>query len=250
MRLLNKYYQYSLGPDILVIIEKLNLKLDFVIEAGCHDGTDTERFLNHLKNVKVYAFEPDSRVRVKAEKKLARFVPERLSISPYALSNFGGEAFLVYERFSSDRTQIASGATRISNQGDEVVETRELDKILTTQLQSGLLWLDVEGQSVQVLSGATKTLKKIVVAKIEIQMHYTGPGRNADLFHVIDIMKQSGLIPVYGPLHPGYFGDLIFIRSSAIGFRYKLKSFWINSQLLILHKLIYPCLNKPKRIAM
>ena len=59
MNILDKYYQYSLGPDILVLVEQLNLKLDFVIEAGCHDGTDTERFIKHLKGAKNYAFEPD-----------------------------------------------------------------------------------------------------------------------------------------------------------------------------------------------
>ena len=247
MNILNKYYQYSLGPDILAIVEKLNLKLDFVIEAGCHDGTDTERFLKHLKGAKIYAFEPDSKARLKAEKKLIRFIPKQISISPYALSNCRGEAFLVFEGVSTDGTQAGSGATRIAKKGKKAVQTRMLDEMLPNQLRRGLLWLDVEGHAVQALSGATKTLRKIIIAKIEIQMHDMGPGRNADLFSVLQIMKRSGLIPIYGPLHPGYFGDVIFIQSHKSGLKLKIKSFLIKIQFRILHKIIYPALNKPKK---
>ena len=247
MNLLNKYYQYSIGPDILAIVEKLNLKLDFVVEAGCHDGTDTERFLKQLKGTKIYAFEPDSKARLIAEQKLKRFIPKHVSISPYALSDYSGKAFLIFEGVSTDGTQAGSGSTRIAKKGKKVIQTRILDEILPSQLCHGLLWLDVEGHAVQALSGATKTLRKIVLAKIEIQMHDMGPGRNADLFSVLKIMKGSGLIPIYGPLHPGYFGDVIFIQSNMIGLKLKIKSLLIKTQLRILHRIIYPALSKPKK---
>ena len=59
---------------------------------------------------------------------------------------------------------------------------------MPSKLCRGLLWLDVEGHAVQALSGATKTLRKITLAKIEIQMHDMSLGRNADLFSVIKII--------------------------------------------------------------
>jgi hypothetical protein len=123
-----------------------------------------------------------------------------------------------------------------------------LDEILPSQLCRGLLWLDVEGHAIQALSGATKTLRKITLAKIEIQMHDMSPGRNADLFSVMKIMKLSGLIPIYGPLHPGYFGDVIFIQSDEIGFKLKIRSVLIRSQMRFLHRFIYILLKKPKKI--
>lgn len=244
MNLLHKYFQYSLGPDIYDMLEILNLKLDFIIEAGCHDGSDTERLLMNLNEVKIFAFEPDSRARVKAESKLSRFIPKQLLVSPYALSNYRGTAFLVYSGVKGN------GSTQISNKGSEVVETRTLDEVLPSELHRGLLWLDVEGHSVQVLSGATKTLKKIVMAKIEVQMHDMGPGRKADLFAVMQIMEKSGLVPIYGPIHPGYFGDVIFLKYDEIRLKLKIKSFVLKLQFQILHKLVYPKLNKPKKASL
>lgn len=247
MKLLDKYYKYNFGPDVLVISKKLNLKFDFIIEAGCHDGTDTEKLVKKLKNVKVYAFEPDSKARLAARKKLSEFIPKQILISPFALSDHNGKAFLVFEGVGMDGAKSGSGSSRVSKKGSEAIQLRTLDNVLPDKLRKGLLWLDVEGHAVQVLTGATSTLKKIVLAKIEIQMHDMGIGRKADLFTVIKIMKQAELIPIYAPLNPGYFGDIIFVNRTQINNKNKFRSVLILLQLYFLHKIIYPTLNKPEK---
>ena len=58
-RLLEKIYARYANPGLLSIAKKRCLPFDWVIEAGCHDGTDTLKFLS-LEQVKmVFAFEPD-----------------------------------------------------------------------------------------------------------------------------------------------------------------------------------------------
>lgn len=248
MKLLDKYYKYNFGPDVLIISERLNLNFDFVIEAGCHDGTDTEKLVKKLNDVKVYAFEPDSKARLAARKKLSAYIPKQILISSFALSDHNGKAFLVFEGVGMDGAKSGSGSSRVSKQGSQAIQLRTLDNVLPDKLRKGLLWLDVEGHAVQVLKGATKTLKKIVLAKIEIQMHDMGTGRKADLFAVVNIMKQADLIPIYGPLNPGYFGDIIFVHRDLINRKNKIKSVLILLQLYFLHSIVYPTLNKPKKL--
>lgn len=59
-KVLDKVYARNENPGGLNIIRNRGMTIDWAIEAGCHDGTDTLRIAG-LPNMKaVFSFEPDS----------------------------------------------------------------------------------------------------------------------------------------------------------------------------------------------
>lgn len=243
MKILDKYYEFFFGPDVFLVAQKLGLTINFVIEAGCHDGSDTLKFLKNSSVKMVYAFEPDHNARERALKLCATEIPHRVELSPFALSNKNERMYLHYGEASA-----GSGTTRLVAEGTDAIETRRLDDCLPNLPSTGLLWLDVEGHAVPALQGSLKTLRNIQIAKMEVQTHEMGPGRKADFLPVIRIMKKAGMVPLYGPLHPGYFGDLIFARESEITLFRQYQSIFLSTQLFLLHIIVYPLLGKAKPI--
>jgi hypothetical protein len=72
-----------------------------------------------------------------------------------------------------------------------------------------------------------------------------GFGRAKDAFQVVSILKTAGLIPIYLPIHPGYFGDIIFVRKTNLSHFLILKSQLKVLLFTSLHNYIYPWLKKP-----
>lgn len=67
--LLNRIYSKYSNPGLILVAHQRKLDFEWIIEAGCHDGTDTLKFLE-LPNVRtIYAFEPDTVAADKAEDK-------------------------------------------------------------------------------------------------------------------------------------------------------------------------------------
>lgn len=147
--------------------------------------------------------------------------------------------------FENDKK--GNGTSTISDNGSEIVEVIRLDEFLTLPTSGGLLWLDVEGHATKALGGMKKTLNGIDLAKIEIQMHQMSEDRPQDFVKVIKIMREAGLIPINGPIHPGYFGDLYFVRTQSVSLIGRILSLMLRCQMQLLHRLIYPLLGKPRK---
>lgn len=240
MEILNWYYKKCGAGDLREISERFGLKVDWIIEAGCHDGTDTLELIKHFPKARIYAFEPDPKSRAIAESRFQTFATKRIELFPFGLSNIGATKFLDYVN-----NEKGNGTSSISEIGTDPVETIALDDFEKFPANSGLLWLDVEGHAINALIGMKKTLNGIELAKIEIQMHEKSEQRPQDFQQVITIMKQAGLVPLFVPLHPGYFGDIYFARVTSLNKRNRLKSLALRFQMWLLHMHIYPILHKP-----
>jgi hypothetical protein len=110
----------------------------------------------------------------------------------------------------------------------------------------GLLWLDVEGHATSALRGASKNLRYIAAAKVEIQMHDMNDALMADYHEVNNIMLSSGLFPVRAPIFPGFFGDVIYLNKRELSLGDKIWSYTLRLQMWLLHDFVYPLLGKPK----
>jgi FkbM family methyltransferase len=227
--------------DVAALAKKFSISISWIVEAGCHDGTDTLELLRNFPNAQIDAFEPDSKSRLKAELKIAESKARNVKVSSFGLSNSNETKYLTYVNFEK-----GSGTSTISNSGNDAIETVRLDDFKNFPTHSGLLWLDVEGHAVEALQGMSATLKGVDLAKIEIQMHEKNKLRPKDYNLVLERMNVAGLIPVYAPLNPGYFGDIYFIRKSYATFRIRLRSKFIILQMHILHGILYPLLGKPR----
>ncbi len=240
MKILDWYYKKCGTGDLREISERFALNVNWIVEAGCHDGADTLELLKQFPKAKIFAFEPDPKSRAVAESRFQAVTTEKIELFPFGLSSLGGTKFLNYVN-----NEKGNGTSSISEIGTDPVETIALDDFQKMPANSGLLWLDVEGHAVNALTGMKKTLTGIELAKIEIQMHEKSAQRPQDFQEVITIMKQAGLVPLFVPLHPGYFGDIYFARRTSLNMKARLKSLALIFQMWLLHIHIYPVLHKP-----
>lgn len=235
-----KYYQYMGNLDVIKIAKRRSIDIDWILEAGCHNGSDTVVLSNYLQPDRYLAFEPDEIARVKALKLLKAHGIDSIELYPFGLSNMDTETFLKYEAEGE-----GSGSTHFSTSGEVSVEIRKFGDHYNVVEKSGLLWLDVEGHAVQALEGMGASLKLISLARIEVQIHTKSEEFIQDYKKVIQIMKESSLIPIYGPVHPSYFGDIIFVRSSKLSFGDKARSELLLLNMFFFHSLLFPLLRKP-----
>jgi FkbM family methyltransferase len=239
VRLLDRYYFWLGNADLINFVLKKRLKISWVIEAGCHDGSDTLNLARYLQPQRIIAFEPDA-----VALKLARqnFETNGLSVEvfPFGLSNSNK---ILYLNYLDGRE--GTGSTFLSDSGTVGIHVKTLDSLNLELGAYGALWLDVEGHATQVLQGASKDISSLVIAKIEVQMHDMNEYRKADLFEVLKIMRKHGLIPIKAPIHPGFFGDVLFLHSREAKLVEKLISKFLVIQILLLHGFVYPVLGKP-----
>lgn len=244
MRVIDKYYKKVNDTDVIKMARNLNLTIDWVIEAGCHDGSDTMKISKQYPKASIYAFEPDPVARKKAQERFSQSKSTKIELHEYGLSDVNSTTFL---NFSSG--VAGTGSSEISAHGPISIETRKLDSFLKFDSSSeGLLWLDVEGHAVNALSGMQEILKQVTIAKIEVQMHDMSLRKKSDYKEVLTILQKAGLCAISTPIHPGYFGDIIFVRKTVLSKSIRLISLLLRIQMTFLHAFLYPLLKKPKKI--
>jgi FkbM family methyltransferase len=236
---LNSYYKMVGDSDVLNIALKYGVKIEWVVEAGCHDGTDTLLINSKLNPSRIYAFEPDPSAIARAQALFDGSL-NNVSLFPFGLSN---ENRVLYFKFPEDIE--GTGLTILSTEGDISVPVKRFDDVVQDLNFGGLLWLDVEGHAVKALQGARNMLPLLSLAKIEVQMHDMNNLRREDFFEVYRIMRAAGLKPLYAPIHPGYFGDVVFVNKRLMTRIQNLYSRFLYLQMFLLHKIVYPLLGKP-----
>ena len=235
---------YSLFGDFDFIEITKKFEFDFMIEAGTHDGSDSEVFLRTFEGKILYGFEPDPVAFNSSSNRLKKFVNAKLA--NVALSNHSGTVALVKSgEFGSGSTSVTAGESSTTSQSDNLyIKCEPMDEAISINGR-GMLWLDVVGHAVQVLQGATQTLNSIIAAKIEVQMHDMYGLRKRDAWSVISLLKSHNLIPLRFPIYPGFFGDILFVRNSECTFLEKLQSRIYSLVFSFLHRLVYRILQKP-----
>ena len=246
--LLNRIYAKYASPGLMVAAHQRNIKFQFLVEAGCHDGADTVNFLKNPEIEKVYAFEPDD---VAAKIAIARFAPyqNRVIFKKLALMDREGIATLF-----SPTGVLGDGSTIIQLLADSQVNDVDIEpRITVSTLDSeiketagdGALWLDAEGSAHKILNGSKKLLKTISICQVEVDMHSTSESRKANFVQVNRVLRKSNFRLVSAPLHPGYFGDAIYVKRGNLGKLDFARSQYLLFLMFALHLVIYKILKKP-----
>ena len=248
---LDRFYSAFMNPGLISYIQKQDLDIQWIIEAGCHDGSDTKKFLSDHRFRRIFAFEPDPVAFEAATANLIDSI-ERVTLKNLVLMNKSGavKALPLNGEFGTGSTiftQIGESSISVEKIGAEKVS--RLDDEIPRQLGSGALWLDVEGSAHLVLQGALRVLEQVEIAQIEIDMHAQSINRLRNYRVILRIMKDSGFKLIAAPLHPGYFGDALFIKPHNLDFIQKMKSRLLGVVFVGLHSAIYPLLGKPKSIS-
>ena len=246
---LNKFYGQWENPGLLSAAFRYNVHFDWVIEAGCHDGSDTLKFLELENVLKVYAFEPDAVAADKAELKFKAF-SDRVVFKRFALMDKRG-----YIQMSSSTGNFGDGTTSVGEYFDHSQATKSeetlipcttLDDELPDLSGSGLIWLDVEGSAPKVLQGSAKVLDCVEMIQVEVDLH-DSMHRKSNFIEVNKILIGTGFAIMFGPIHPGFFGDAIYIKKSKLSLIERIRSQFLSVLMHATHRIIYPLLRKPKR---
>ena len=237
--------------DFLEALGSNGLNIRWGIEAGCHNGVDTETFLKHTNIERIYAFEPDDVARSKAAERLNQHLKNRVELSNFALMDRDQDVSLILHDGikGTGNTQVVSEGSNTNSEGSHfTLKAKSLDSFFSGRqpINPGFLWLDVEGAQA-VLIGGKETMARVVLAKIEVEMHDMWGIRKANAFKVLQLMKKYGFSAQSLPIYPGNFGDIVFVRNSNLPIRLRIRGFYRVTVFTILHKFVYPILGKPTK---
>jgi FkbM family methyltransferase len=177
---LNSFYSTFMNPGLITYLQSNDLDIEWIIEAGCHDGADTKQFLADQRFKQIFAFEPDP-IAFKAAKRQLKDSLDRVTLRNIVLMDKPGavRALPLNGEFGTGST-IFSQLKNITNSSEPIntIMASRLDDEIPSVAGGGALWLDVEGSAHRVLSGGTRILKQVMVAQIEIDMHAQSIYRN------------------------------------------------------------------------
>lgn len=191
------------------------------VEAGAKDAGASVRAVGELGLDDVVAFEANPythrRFSGRVTRHGIRYVNRALSDS------CGTIEFLV--RLTPDGTPMADGQASMLVRPDHApgyehveVESVRLDEEVDTATTAGrtAIWVDVEGATAEVLSGASDLLPLIDVAMIEVEERPTWVGQRWLHLDVVRFMAGHGLVPVARDRQSRYQFNVVFVRDELV----------------------------------
>ncbi len=160
------------------LISKYIQDARLIVEAGAADGVDTMRFSLEYPNSRVVALEPVNEQFTYLKKKFADF--KNVEVYNLALSNHSGITQMYLGKSDGHLGGLGSSSLlppdlhrsyfpQIEFSEIQQVKTVTLEELLMTESQVDLLWLDIQGKELEVLSCSKETFRlKVKVIHLEI----------------------------------------------------------------------------------
>lgn len=173
---LSKQEDYSRIPSLF--IEKYLAGAKLIVEAGAADGVDTMRFARDYPNSRVLAVEPVYEQFLYLQERFSQF--KKVTILNFALSNQDGIAKIYLGGSEGHLGGLGSSSLLPPDQHQsyfpeiefsriQEVRTVTLETLLENESEVDLLWLDIQGKELEVLSSSLKTFSsKIKAIHLEI----------------------------------------------------------------------------------
>jgi FkbM family methyltransferase len=241
-------YDFFRAPNIIDFISKHKISINWVVEAGCHDGSDTIKFLKVPSVRRIYAFEPDEIARMRAESNCAApILNGEIVIYPFALANENRDFILL-----GNAGQYGTGSTQVIEikeenlAGAKSIQGRRLDETLMPESGEGLLWLDVEGSALTALEGSRAVLNRFTLIQVEVEFQDMWGGRMRNFESVIRFLESFNFCLIKAPIYPGLFGDLLWRSNPERKHLLRIRSWILKKILILLHTYLYPFTHKKK----
>lgn len=201
----------------------------FLIDIGANVGEYAERVMSEYPNCRAACFEPEQANFTELHNRFA----QNPSVELYnvALSNCSGQAEMFIGRSNTlyslqsynSEADEAYGVAVDTCEPTETVATSTLDSFdFAVSGRKVLLKLDVQGHEVFVLQGASRTLKSVDVAIVEVSFANEYKYLKPSFGEVTGMLRDSGLHPIvfqdYGVASSSYAfeRDVIFVKEDLL----------------------------------
>jgi len=185
-----------------------------VLELGCNDGSDTKKFLNEFKDIKIYCFDPDDRA-IKQFKANIFSVPswvKKCELIETCLSDIDGEVDYYkcdgsLPRKKRNNWNKSSSIKKpkhhltvhpwVTFNEPVKINSIKLDTWMHTHPEINMIdfiWADVQGAEENVIKGGIKTLQektKYLYTEHDPRELYEG-GKNAD--YLVKILECFSIV--------------------------------------------------------
>lgn len=205
-----------------------------IIEVGAFIGNHTVKFIEHLPDVEVYAFEPVPHIYRSLCERTSQH--ENVHCYPLAVSDEVGQAALFVAHNPQKPTKVSSASSlhqaknRLAFSPIVYPETIQVQKttldtwILQSQisLPIDLLWIDVQGHEYYVLEGAKNLLKSVRL--IHVEVHFGNPYEGQREYNdVLNLLEKQGFVEVardFSKTDIWFFGNVLLKNAKYRDFCY------------------------------
>ncbi|MDI9313776.1 MAG: FkbM family methyltransferase [Hydrotalea sp.] len=203
------------------LIKKYNLNIKSMVQVGGHLGQEIPIFINQGVQA-IAVFEPLQSSLKLLRKQFGK--NKKITIYPVALGNDTKKiAMNVADNHAASSSLLQPKehldyAKHVRFDKTEMVQMKKMDDALDKKNDYNFLMMDVQGYELEVLKGATKTLKKIdyVYSEINQVELYKGCALVGD---IDKFLAQYDMVRVYTKWIKEYknsFGDGLYIRKSLL----------------------------------
>jgi len=235
--------------DLNYIVSKFSLKINNIAHVGVNNAFEVDTYKKINPKSKIFLVEPQSDIFEKLQKKFIN--DEQVEVLNYSLGNKTG-----VEKLHLSNTHKGSASLllptlhkkihpEVKFKGFEYVSIEKFDNLKLENVN--FINIDTQGYELNVLRGASKSLKNIDYIIIEIN---TVPlYKDSALIHDIDeYLYMKGFIRQITVFWDSdcYWGDAFYIKKSSLS---KMKIFKINiKNYLIKSKILYNSIHKYKKL--
>ncbi len=209
------------------------LEIELFMEIGAHEAGASKHFVWQNKQGRAIAYEPAPAVFART---VESGIPERMEIHECAVGARNGE-IKFFQPTDARNQPMGSTRRRLGHVGGTPMEVTEVTASIITLKEAArranpmdgrrtALWIDVEGQALEVLSSGQSFLRDEVAAVyIEVQDFNSYEG-SATSLEVLQLLLSLGFIPVARDNQHSDAFNLLVVHESAYLQARETIAFW------------------------
>lgn len=191
-----------------------------ILEAGCHNGSDTIDFSNKFPSSKIYGFEPVPYLFNRLSEKVKDI--DNIKIFNIGLYNYNGIGdFYVCSGRADASSSALPPKEHLVKHPDILFENKDIIKVQYLTIDEwarqnnieyiDLMWLDMQGAERQTLEASPNILSKVQVIHSEVSMVETYSG--VCLYKDYKLwMESKGFYVAHEDMKYNDMNDVLFVR--------------------------------------
>jgi FkbM family methyltransferase len=221
--------------DLLMALTT-ELEIELFMEIGAHEAGASKHFVWLNQQARAIAYEPSPAV---FEKTVGSGIPDRMEIFKCAIGSYNGEIEF-FQPVDESLRPMGSTRKRMAQVDGKDMEIEVVKASIITLEEAArraapaegrrtAMWVDVEGQALEVLSSGRDFIEKhVAVIYVEIQDVNSYEG-SATSIEVLQLLLSIGFVPVVRDNQHGDAYNLLAVHQSAYLHSRERLTYWFRA---------------------